>query len=190
MIYPVKTTINRFLSSYFDALEIRAWKETEAEPHFSILSWGMGEAWYSMVVKNANYYSFLKTRYGTKQCNSYYINTYILKHLILSKVYRFFGRMPIERLYDPFNPIKSILGYFLKRYFTNLKIRSSRGKDKYALLSWGMGEQWFHEWEKQAYLHADIKTQHKERPRYYRYYTEKTMLYYLILSKISRELIV
>ncbi len=190
MAYFIKMTINHFLSNYFDNLEERAWKETEESSHFDILSWGMGEEWYSMMLKNANYYAFLKTQYGNKPCNGYYINSYMFKRLILSKIYRFFGVLPVEKLYDPFNPIKSMLGYILKQYFTNLKMQSCREQDKYALLSWGMGEEWFHEWEKQAYLEAEINTQFKERPRYYRYYVEKAMLYYLILSKINAELIV
>lgn len=180
----------KILCSYFDKLEAKAWEKTKYKPHINILSWDMGEEWYSMVIRNADYYAFLKTHYGKPSPYAgYYMNSYLIKRLILSKIYRFFGITPVEKLYDPFNPIKSILGYFLKQYFTSLKLRSSMEKDKYYLLSWGMGEQWFHEWEKQAYLEAEINTQCKERPRYYRYYTEKAMLYYLILSKINRELL-
>ena len=57
---PFKSIAGFFLRIYFDHIETKAWKETEPEPHFAILSWNLGKEWYFDVQRDAQTYAFGK----------------------------------------------------------------------------------------------------------------------------------
>ena len=169
-----KTLAGRLLCNYFTKLEAKAWKHTEHEPLINVLSWGMGEEWYTIAESNSRYYAYLKTNYGKPSLyTGYYMNLYMLRVLIKSRIYRFFGKKHTIKPYDPFNPIKNIFGYFLHRYFIYLKQKATYSQDYYYTLSWGNDEAWFNLLGEEAKIDANIKTEWKLYPRYYRYYFER-----------------